>query len=144
MKLKIVTVLAAACLATTVYADSHAGSGDAVKGEKEFGKCKACHMIQDSEGEVIVKGGRTGPNLYGVIGRPAGSLEDFRYGVALVDAGKNGLVWDEKSFVEYVQDPAKFLKTYLDDNKARSKMSFRLRKNMEDVYAYLVSVGPEM
>ena len=144
MKLKIVTFLVAASLATTVFADSHAGNGDAAKGEKEFGKCKACHMIQDAEGEIIVKGGKTGPNLYGIIGRTAGSVEDFRYGDSLVTAGENGLVWDEASFVEYVQDPAKFLKTYLDDNKARSKMSFRLRKGMEDVYAYLVSVGPEM
>ncbi|MEN8683748.1 cytochrome C, partial [Marivita sp.] len=115
---------------------------DAAAGEKEFNKCKSCHMIVADDGTVIVKGGRTGPNLYGVIGRTAGGVEDFRYGDSLVAAGEAGLVWDEATFVEYVQDPKGFLATYLDDSGARSKMSYRLRKGMEDVYAYLVSVSP--
>lgn len=126
-----------------------AGSGaafaqDAAAGEKEFNKCKSCHMIVADDGTEIVKGGRTGPNLYGIIGRQAGSVEDFRYGDALVAAGEAGLVWDEESFVAYVQDPRGYLREYLDDPSARSKMSYRLRSGMEDVYAYLVSVGPEM
>ncbi|MFZ7091045.1 c-type cytochrome [Primorskyibacter sp. 2E233] len=142
MKLKIITTIAAATLATGAFADSHAGTGDAEAGAKEFGKCKSCHMIEDAEGNSIVKGGRTGPNLYGVIGRTAGTYEGFSYGADLVAAGEAGLVWDEENFVEYVQDPKKFLAEYLDNKSARSKMSFRLRKGMEDVYAYLVSVGP--
>lgn len=126
-----------------------AGSGaafaqDAAAGEKEFNKCKSCHMIVADDGTEIVKGGRTGPNLYGIIGRQAGIVEDFRYGDALVAAGEAGLVWDEESFVAYVQDPRGYLREYLDDPSARSKMSYRLRSGMEDVYAYLVSVGPEM
>ena len=47
-------------------------TGDAEAGEREFRKCKSCHMIQDAEGEMIVRGGRTGPNLWGVVGRVAG------------------------------------------------------------------------
>ncbi len=144
MKLKIATALAAATLATGAFAESHAGSGDAAAGEKEFNKCKSCHMIVADDDTEIVKGGRTGPNLYGVIGRQAGTVEGFRYGDSLVAAGEAGLVWDEEQFVAYVQDPRTFLKEYLDDSGAKSKMSFRLRKGMEDVYAYLVSVGPEM
>lgn len=144
MKHSIAAFLAMTVLATSAFADSHTGVGDPAKGEKEFGKCKACHMIQDADGNTIVKGGRTGPNLYGVIGRQAGSVEDFRYGTSLIEAGDNGLVWDEETFVAYIQDPANFLKSYLDDNKARSKMSFRMRKGAADVYAYLVSVGPQM
>jgi cytochrome c len=41
--------------------------------------------------------------------------------------------------VEYVQDPAAFLKAKLDDKGAKSKMSFKL-KNAEtaaDLYAFL-------
>ncbi|MDU8910967.1 cytochrome C [Aestuariicoccus sp. MJ-SS9] len=143
MKLKIVTALAAAAFASGAYAESH-GGGDADAGAKEFNKCKSCHMIVADDGTDIVKGGRTGPNLYGVIGRQAGSVEGFRYGDDLVAAGEAGLVWDEETFVAYVQDPRGFLQEYLDDSGARSKMSFRLRSGMEDVYAYLVSVGPEM
>ncbi|KUF09583.1 c-type cytochrome [Pseudoponticoccus marisrubri] len=145
MKLKIASAIAAASLATVAHAESHMGSGDATAGEREFNKCKACHMIVADDGTEIVKGGRTGPNLYGVIGRQAGSVEDFRgYGEDLVAAGEAGLVWDEENLIPYLEDPRSFLQTYLDDNSARSKMSFRLRRGGEDVYAYLVSVGPEM
>ncbi|MBS0123637.1 c-type cytochrome [Thetidibacter halocola] len=143
MKLKIAAALAVASLATTAVAESHAGSGDVAAGEKEFNKCKSCHMIVADDGTEIVKGGRTGPNLYGIIGRKAGSVEGFNYGDSLVAAGEKGLVWDEASFVAYVQDPAAFLKEYTGDSGARSKMSFKLRKGMEDVYSYLVSVGPQ-
>ncbi len=136
MKLMIATV------AMMLVGSGAAFAQDAAAGEKEFNKCKSCHMIVADDGTVIVKGGRTGPNLYGVIGRTAGGVEDFRYGDSLVAAGEAGLVWDEATFVEYVQDPKGFLATYLDDSGARSKMSYRLRKGMEDVYAYLVSVSP--
>jgi cytochrome c len=141
MKLKIATIVAAATLATAGFAESHPGSGDVPAGEKYFGKCKACHMIQNADGEAIVKGGKTGPNLYGIVGRQAGTVEGFRYGDALVAAGEAGLVWDEASFVGYGQNPKGFLSDTL-GGSAKSKMSFRLKKGMEDVYAYLASVGP--
>jgi cytochrome c len=143
MKLFAVTTLGMALLSAPAFADGHA-TGDAAAGEKVFGKCKACHMISDADGNDIVKGGRTGPNLYGLYQRVAGS-EDFRYGDSIVAAGEAGLVWDEAAFVEYVSDPKAFLAKTLDDKGARSKMSFKLRKEDEaaDVWAYLVSVGPE-
>ena len=114
--------------------------GDAAAGEKTFNKCKSCHMIVSDAGDEIVKGGRTGPNLYGIIGKTAGTA-DFKYGKDLVAAGEAGLVWDEATLVEYVADPRAFLRTYLDDSKAKSKMSFKLKKGGEDVAAYLASVG---
>lgn len=125
-----------------------AGSGaafaqDAAAGEKEFNKCKSCHMIVAADGTEIVKGGRTGPNLWNIIGRKAGTVEDFRYGDSLVAAGEAGLVWNEETFVAYVQDPKGFLEEYLGDSGARSKMSYRLRSGMEDVYAYLLTVSPD-
>jgi len=52
--------------------------GDAAAGEKTFNQCKACHMIASAD-ETIVRGGQVGPNLYGVIGRTMGSVEDYRY-----------------------------------------------------------------
>lgn len=136
--------LLAGLLAAAAHAESHAPAGDAEAGEKAFQKCKACHAIQPPEGAAIVRGGRTGPNLYGVIGRQAGTVEDYRYGDDLVRAGEEGLVWDAESFTAYVQDPKGYLAEFLDDPSARSKMSYRLRDGMEDIYAYLVEVGPEM
>lgn len=146
MKLFAVTALGMALMSAPAFADGHA-SGDAEKGEKGFNKCKACHAIVDADGEVILKGGRTGPDLYGIYTRKAGSFEDFKgYGDSLVEAGEKGLEWDEDSFVEYVADPKKFLAKHNDDKGARSKMSFKLRKeeDAKDIWAYLVSVGPEV
>lgn len=125
-------------LAVPAYAE-----GDAEAGKKIFNKCKSCHMIADPDGEVIVKGGKTGPNLYGIAGRTAGTVEGFKYGDSIVEAGENGLVWDEANFVEYAQDPKAFLKDYLGETSAKSKMTFKLKKGAEDVYAYIVSVSGE-
>ncbi|MDF1727175.1 MAG: cytochrome C, partial [Sulfitobacter sp.] len=114
-----------ALIAGPAFAESHA-TGDAAEGESVFNKCKACHSIVDAEGETIVKGGRTGPNLYGVYMRQAGTEEEFgrKYGDALVEAGEAGLEWNEEEFVKYVADPRSYLQEYLDDRRARSKMSF--------------------
>ncbi|MGH1412442.1 MAG: c-type cytochrome [Pelagimonas sp.] len=142
MKMTIASALAVATIATGAFADSHAPSGDAAAGEKLFKKCKSCHTIQDADGNNVVKGGKTGPNLFGVVGRAAASVEGFKYGSDLVTAGEAGLVWDEESFVAYVTDPKKFLRAHLENDKAKSKMTFRLKKGGEDVYAFLASVAP--
>lgn len=105
--------------------------GDAAKGEKEFKKCKACHMIE-SDSETIVKGGKTGPNLYGIIGRTAGSVEEFKYSDGLAAKGAEGLVWDEAGLAAFITDPSEYL-------GSRSKMTFKLRKGADDVAAYLAT-----
>jgi cytochrome c len=138
----IYTAILATAFAAPAFAESHS-MGDAAAGEKEFGKCKACHSIVDDAGEMIQRGGQIGPNLYNVVGRQAGSLEDFKYGDSLVAAGEAGLVWDQASLSEYLKDPTEFLRTTLDDKKARSNMAFKLRKGSEDVAAYLASVSPD-
>lgn len=117
--------------------------GNAEKGKKAFNKCKACHTIVSDAGDTILKGGKTGPNLYGIVGRTAGTVDGFKYGASLVEAGEKGLVWDAENFAEYTKGPKAFLKTYLDDTSAKSKMSFKLKKGSEDIYAYLESVVAE-
>jgi cytochrome c len=142
MKLFTATALGLALLGAPAFADGHA-SGDAAAGEAVFNKCKACHSVMDAEGEAIVKGGKTGPNLYGVYTRVAGTT-DFKYGKSIVEAGEKGLAWDEEHFVTYVADPKKFLAEYNDDKRARSNMAFKLKdeEDAKNVWAYLVSVGP--
>ncbi len=142
MKLLSVTALGMALMSAPAFADGHA-TGDAGAGETVFNKCKACHMIQDADGNDIVKGGRTGPNLYGLLGRTLGTA-DFKYGKSIVEAGESGIEWNEEEFVKYVADPKKYLAEVNDDKRARSKMAFKL-KDAEDaanVWAYIVSVGP--
>lgn len=89
------------------------------------------------------KNAKTGPNLYGVTGRTASTVEGFRYSKPAVELGESGLVWDEANFVAYVQDPTGFLRETLDSSSARSKMSFRVRKEQEaiDLFAYLTSLS---
>ena len=122
---------------------SLAGAGDIAKGEKKFKKCKSCHMIVDDSGRTIVKGGRNGPNLYGILGRTAGSIDGFKYGKSLATLGKSGFVWSEYEFVAYVANPNKYLVDKLDDKKARSKMSYKLKNEADalNIWAYLESVS---
>ncbi len=135
------TILTATAAMLALSAPLHA-DGDAEKGEKEFKKCKACHMIESPD-ETIVKGGKTGPNLYGIVGRAAASEEGFKYGESLAALGEAGLVWNEENLEEYMIDPKEFLAKELDDSGARSKMTFKLRKGGDDVAAYLATFSSE-
>lgn len=131
------------CGAGAMIATNAIAAGDAAEGEKLTAKrCKACHMIADGD-NVILKGGAVGPNLWGLIGRPAGSQEGFNYGDDLAKAGANGLVWDEEQIVMYIADPKDFLRTILDDKKAKSKMTFKLKDDDQraDIAAYLASLN---
>ena len=120
--------------------------GDPEAGEKAFRQCKNCHTIESADGEAINRGGKNGPNLWGVVGRTAGTEEDFgRYSDSMIAAGEAGLEWDFEHFEIYVQDATAFLRDYLGDDKARGAMTFKLKKAEEaaDIWAYLQSVGPE-
>lgn len=136
------TSMIVALLATTIALPAFAQDGDAANGEKEFKKCKACHMIQSPEGEDIVKGGKTGPNLYGVIGRPAGTEEGFKYSPALIELKDSGEVWTQEDLASYITDPNKFVRDKTGDAKAMTKMTFKLNKNQADVAAFLASHSP--
>lgn len=103
-----------------------AADGDAEKGERVFNKCKACHAIDEPKNKV-------GPHLVGVVGRPAGAVEGYKYSSAMKDSG---LVWDEATLDGYLAQPRKFLKG--------NKMSFvGLRKTADraDVIAYLKAMA---
>ncbi len=139
MKIAIIGTLLGAALAMPALAQD----GDAANGEKEFRKCKACHMIQSPDGEDIVKGGRTGPNLYGIVGREAASEEGYKYSDALIELREAGEVWTPEDLVGYMTDPNKFVQEKTGDDSARTKMTFKLNKNQEDVAAFLASHSPD-
>ncbi|MDJ0823375.1 MAG: cytochrome C [Paracoccaceae bacterium] len=144
MKHVLATALALAT-AGPVTAGGHA-TGDAATGEKVYSKCRSCHMIVSPDGEVIQRGARTAPNLYGLFGRTPGSVDGFRYGDAFVLLGTmmaDG--WTEEAFVQYVTDPRTYLRETLNDGAARSRKAYKLGTEQEarDVWAYIVSVSPE-
>ncbi len=133
----------ALALATPTLADELA-TGDAAAGEDAFKKCVTCHVVQDPDGNTLAgRSARTGPNLYGIPLAQAGTVEGFRYSKSLVKAGEAGLVWDQANFVAYMQDSKAFLRDVLDDKKARSKKSFKVRTEEDaiNLWAYLDSLS---
>lgn len=113
-------------------------AGDPVKGIKVFKKCKACHTIEAGKKKA------GGPNLLGVMGRQAGTL-DYKYGKSIVEAGEQGLLWTEEKMFDYLRDPKAFLATELGVGKAsvKSRMAYKLKAEDQraDIIAYLVSLS---
>jgi cytochrome c len=108
--------------------------GDAKKGATVFKKrCSACHTID--------KGGKNkiGPNLFGVYGNKPGLAKGYKYSPSYAQSADKGLVWNDDTIAEYVADPRKFIRQASGDAKARSKMTYKLRKAAErdDVIEYL-------
>ena len=108
--------------------------GSAVLGEKVFAKCRACHAVGDGAKDKV------GPQLNNMFGRTAGTLESYakKYSKAMIEAGENGLVWNEDSLEEYLVSPRTMIKG--------TKMTFAgLKKedDIEDVIAYLIMFSPD-
>jgi cytochrome c len=134
MKSLILIVILSA-LATPALAE-----GDATKGADLFKRCKACHSMIAPDGTAVQKGGKTGPNLFGVVGRQVASVSDFKYGDTILAVGAKGVVWDEAMLAAYVADPTAWLKEQTGEEKVVAKMTFKLAKGGEDMAAYLASV----
>jgi cytochrome c len=136
----LIGALALSLMALPAFAE-----GDAAAGAKVFQKCQTCHSMVDDTGKVVAgKGAKTGPNLYGMPGRLAGTYPGFKYGDAMIALGATGFKWNEADLVTYVADPSKFLEAKLGDSKARGKMMFKLAKadDAANVWAYIASLSP--
>jgi len=99
--------------------------GDLTHGEKVFKKCSACHMIASGGKNMI------GPNLWGVIGRTAGSVSDYKYSKAMVAYAKQ---WNFEEMNSYLIKPQAYIKG--------TKMAFaglRKEKDRASVILYLNS-----
>ena len=134
------TRILTASLALLALAAPAFAAGDAAKGEADFKKCKACHMIVADDGTEIVKGGKVGPNLYGVVGRKVGGVEGFKYKDSIIAVGESGLVWDEAELAAYMTDPKAWLVEKTGDAAAKTGMTFKQKSKQADLAAYLASV----
>jgi len=80
-----------------VFATAARADGDAAEGKKVFNRvCMACHT-DAADGPK-----RLGPTLFGVAGRPAGTVEGFRYSQA---NKSSGITWTPQNLDEYLKDP---------------------------------------
>ena len=137
--MKTILTTAAAMIALT--AGAALAADDIEQGEKDFKKCKACHSIVDPAGEVIVKGGVLGPNLWGVVGRTAGTDPDFgKYDEAMVKLGEEGLVWTPETMAEYIPDAKAFLADKTGE-AVKTAMTPQKLKDVTDVIAFLAQYG---
>jgi cytochrome c len=99
---------------------------DAAAGQRVFNQCRACHTVD--------QGGRNGvgPNLHGVIGRKAGSVEGFRYSASLKEKAEAGLTWDEPTLRAYIANPKAVIPA-----GSMSYPGLRNEQQMNDLLAYL-------
>jgi cytochrome c2 len=97
---KHVARLFCAFVLTCAAGVAHA-QGDAARGEKYFEDCASCHALANGENGV-------GPSLFGVFGRKAGALDDYRYSPALK---RSGIVWSPQTLDDFIADPQKAVPT---------------------------------
>lgn len=98
-------------------------TADVAHGKLVFAICKSCHTVAQGGADM------TGPNLWGVLGRKAGSEGKFNYSDGLKAAG---FVWDAAKLDTWIADPRAMIAT--------TKMSFvglKDPKDRIDVVAYL-------
>jgi cytochrome c len=108
-----------------------ASAQDAAAGQRVFNQCRACHTIDE--------GGRNGvgPNLHGVVGRKAASIEGFRYSPNMRELAEGGLTWTEENLDKYLTNPKSLV--------PRGSMAFagiRNDQQRKDLIAYLKQNSP--
>ena len=96
-------------------------STNAAEGAKIFKKCAACHSITEGGANKI------GPALWGVLGRPSGSVPGYRYSKAMAAHGKN---WSFEEMNGFLIKPKDWIKG--------TKMSFAGLKKAEDRAAVIL------
>jgi len=87
---------AASLTVLAVFAAAADAAGDPEKGAAVFNKCRACHRIGPGARTIV------GPELNGVVGRKAASLDGYPYSSAMK---ASGLSWDETTLAQWLRSP---------------------------------------
>jgi cytochrome c len=107
-------------------AEADLAAADPARGELLGLACAACHKFRAEEGTLV------GPNLQGVFGRRAASLEGFAYSSAL---RQSGLVWTPRSLEAWLANPAGFV-----EGTTMAFTGYRSAEDRRDLIAYLLRV----
>ena len=81
----------------TATPDAAAVQDAVAVGRAAFAACVACHTVESGEASGA------GPNLAGLVGRIAGSVDDYVYSDALKNSG---LTWTVEELDAFLADPA--------------------------------------
>ncbi len=122
-KLKFFSVALVSAVLSAGFTGTAFADGDAAKGKKLWKKCKACHTT-DAGGK-----NKIGPNLHGIFGKKAGSVEGYKYSAALKDSG---ITWDDATMDTWLKKPKEMVKG--------TKMvfpGFKKESQRQDMIAYL-------
>ena len=92
-------VVVAGCGLVLATTGSSVRAADVENGKKVFEQCAACHSL-DGTGDY------DGPSLKGIVGRKAGSRDDYRYSAAMK---RSDVTWDATTLDTYVADPQAFI-----------------------------------
>ena len=97
------TKLISLCAASVVFiaASGALAGGNIAKGKRLAKKCTVCHTLNEGGKNKL------GPNLFGIMGKPAASVKGYKYSKAMASSG---IIWDEVNFTEFLTRPKKFLK----------------------------------
>jgi cytochrome c len=99
---------------------------DLAAGETAFRKCQICHDVGEGAKNKL------GPELNGLDGRKAGTVDGYAYS----DADKNsGIVWSEASFKEYLENPQEKMPG------TKMILSVKDEKELADLWVYLKQFG---
>ena len=100
---------------------------DVSKGENDAKVCSACHNFKEGAGTKV------GPDLYGVVDRPKGSVEGFDYSAGLKGKGGN---WTFEDINQFLTKPSAYV--------PGTKMGYQGEENPEkraDIIVYLRSLA---
>jgi cytochrome c len=116
----------ALCAALVFASAAPAAAQDAAAGQRVFNQCRACHTVE--------QGGRNGvgPNLHGVVGRKAASVEGFRYSGPMRQKGEEGWVWSEENLQPYLRNPREVV-----PGTSMAYPGLRNDQQLKDLVAYL-------
>ena len=89
-----------ACLALALQASAAHSAGDVAAGKAAFARCASCHQLGPSAR------GAFGPQLNGIIGRPAAASTDYRYSAAMK---ASRIVWSEKNLAAFIKAPGELV-----------------------------------